>query len=81
MIKLQQMTQYDEVGSHYLIRQSSSPPRPPPPPPPKKKQCWNSGSTLNESTSTSTSTLPRGWQGGGEQKDHLLVKVQSGPNF
>ena len=75
MIKLQQMTQYDEVGSHYLIRRTLLSP----PPPPKKKQCWNSWSTLNESTSTST--LPRGWEGGGEQKDHLLVKVQSGPNF
>jgi len=42
-----------------------------------QKQCWNSGSTLGESTST----LCWGWGGGGGQKDHMIAKVQSVPRL
>lgn len=39
--------------------------------PPPPKQCLNSGSTLDESTST----LCSGWEEAGGQKDHIWAKV------
>ena len=41
------------------------------------KQCWSSGPTLHESTST----LYWGWGGGGEQRVYMLAKVQDVPRL
>ena len=56
---------YFEVGSHYLIFWASISP----------KWCWNSGSKLDESTSTSY----WGWGWGGRQEDYMLAEVQNIP--
>ena len=63
--KWQLVTHYFEVGSHYLNYWAPLSP----------KQCWNSGSTLDESMSS----LCWMWGGGGGQKDHYVGKSAKFP--